>query len=118
MATVKVLPAKLNYKIMRGDDFADVVTIKEGEPSAPVDVSGRTFTAQVRASPDATAIIASFSIDMTAAASGEVGYSLADTITDDLSGSYVWDFQQETAGGAIRTLMGGAFVVEKDVTRI
>jgi hypothetical protein len=115
MATVKILPAKLNYKIMRGDDFADVVTINEGDPSAPVDVSARTFTAQLRSTPDGT-VVASFSIDMTSAASGEVGYSLADTTTDDLSGSYVWDFQQDTAG-VVRTLMGGAFVVEKDVTR-
>lgn len=115
MATVKILPAKLSYKIMRGDDFADQVTIKEGDPSAAVDVSGRTFTAQVRSTPDG-AVIASMTIDMTSAAAGVVGYSLADTTTDDLSGSYVWDFQQDT-GGVIRTLMGGAFVVEKDVTR-
>ena len=115
MATVKILPAKLSYKIMRGDDFADQVTIKEGDPSAAVDVSARTFTAQVRSTPDG-AVIASMTIDMASAASGVVGYSLADTTTDDLAGSYVWDFQQST-GGVIRTLMGGAFVVEKDVTR-
>jgi hypothetical protein len=115
MATVKVLPAKLNYKILRGDDFADQVTIKEGEPAAAVDVSARTYTAQVRSTPDG-ATVASMVIDMTSAASGVVGYSLADTVTDDLSGSYVWDFQQDTAG-VIRTLMGGGFVVEKDVTR-
>jgi hypothetical protein len=115
MATVKVLPAKLNYRIKRGDDFVDVVTIKEGDPSAAVDVSARTFTAQVRSTPDGD-VVASMSINMAEAASGEVGYSLADTVTDDLSGSYVWDFQQDTSG-VIRTLMGGAFVVEKDVTR-
>lgn len=117
MATTKVLPAKLNYKILRGDDFADVVTINEGAPAAPVDVSTRTFTAQLRQTP-AGDVVATFSIDMTAAASGEVGYSLADTITEDLAGSYVWDFQQETAGGVIRTLMGGKFEVIPDVTRV
>jgi hypothetical protein len=115
MATVKVLPAKLNYKMMRGDDFADEVTIKEGDPSAAVDVSARTYTAQVLSTPDG-AVIASMTIDMASAASGVVGYALADTVTDDLSGSYVWDFQQDTAG-VVRTLMGGSFVVEKDVTR-
>jgi hypothetical protein len=114
MASVKIVPAKLNYTIVRGDDFADQVTIKEGDPAAAVDVSSRTFTAQLRASPDGTAI-ASFVIDMTDAATGIVGYALADTVTDDLAGSYVWDFQQDT-GGVIRTLMGGAFVVLKDVT--
>jgi hypothetical protein len=116
VATVKVIPAKLNYTIVRGDDFADQVTIKEGEPPAAVDVSGRTFTAQVRSSADSTTIVASFVIDMTSAASGVVGYAIADTLTDDLSGTYVWDFQQNT-GGVIRTLMGGSFTVLKDVTR-
>lgn len=116
MATISVLPAKLNYKITRGDDFADVVTIKEGTPSAPVDVSARTFTAQLRLTANTATVVASFVIDMTNAASGEVGYALADTVTDDLAGNYVWDFQQNT-GGVIRTLMAGYLFVAPDVTR-
>ena len=115
MASIKVTPAKLNYTIVRGDDFADTVTIKEGDPLAAVDVSARTYTAQVRSTPDGT-VVASFVIDMTDAATGVVAYSLSDTVTDDLDGAYVWDFQQDTAG-VIRTLMGGSFVVLKDVTR-
>lgn len=116
MASIKILPAKLNYSIKRGDDFGDVVTIKEGVTPVAVDVSTRTFTAQVRSTPDG-AVIAAMVIDMTDAATGEVAYSLADTVTDDLAGTYVWDFQQETAGGDIRTLMAGSFTVIKDVTR-
>lgn len=115
MASIKLTPAKLNYTIVRGDDFADQVTISEGTPAVPVDVSARTFTAQVRSTPDGT-VVASMTIDMTDAATGIVAYSLPDTTTDDLSGAYVWDFQQST-GGVIRTLMGGSFVVLKDVTR-
>lgn len=115
MATISIKPAKLNYKIVRGDDFADVVTIKEGEPAIAVDVSTRTFTAQVRQTPNGE-VVAAMAIDMTNAATGQVGYSLADTITDDMGGQYVWDFQQSTAG-FVRTLMAGAFVVELDVTR-
>ena len=115
MASIKITPAKLNYTMVRGDDFADTVTIKEGDPLAAVDVSARTYTAQVRSTPDGT-VVASFVIDMTDAATGVVAYSLADTVTDDLDGAYVWDFQQDTAG-VIRTLMGGSSVVLKDVTR-
>lgn len=116
MASVKVIPAKLNYTMVRGDDFADQVTIKEGGPPAvAVDVSARTYTAQLRSTPDG-AVVATFTIDMTSAASGVVGFSLPDTTTDDLAGAYVWDFQQDTAG-VVRTLMGGSFVVNKDVTR-
>lgn len=115
MASIKITPAKLNYTVVRGDDFADTVTIKEGDPAVAVDVSARTYTAQVRASADGV-VIAAMTIDMTNAATGVVAYSLPDTTTDDLAGGYVWDFQQST-GGVIRTLMGGSFVVLKDVTR-
>jgi hypothetical protein len=116
MATVKVLPAKLNYSMTRGDDFAAEFTIKEGDPLAAVDVSSRTYTAQVRSSADSTTVVATFSVDMTDAATGVVVLRLADTVTDDLSGTYVWDLQQDTAG-VIRTLVGGSFAVLKDVTR-
>lgn len=114
MATVTILPAKLNYKITRGDDFADEVTIKEN--GVAVNVSARTYTAQVRATKDSTTVVATFTIDMTSAATGVVGFAIADTVTDDMSGTYVWDFQQDT-GGVIRTLMGGTFFVDPDVTR-
>jgi hypothetical protein len=117
MASIKITPAKLNYTIIRGDDFADTVTIKEGGPPAvAVDVSTRTYTAQIRSTPDGD-VVQAMSIDMTDAATGIVAYLIADADTADLDGAYVWDFQQATAGGVVRTLMGGSFVVLKDVTR-
>jgi hypothetical protein len=114
MATVDIRPAKLNYKITRGDDFADQVTIKEN--GVAVNVSARTYTAQVRLTKDAETVVAQMTIDMTSAATGVVGFSVQDTVTDDMSGLYVWDFQQDT-GGVVRTLMGGSFFVDPDVTR-
>ena len=115
MASIKITPAKLNYSIVRGDDFADQVTIQEGDPAAPVDVSARTYTAQIRSTPDGE-VVQAFTISMASAASGIVAYSIADADTAVLDGAYVWDFQQSTAG-VVRTLMGGSFVVLKDVTR-
>jgi hypothetical protein len=115
MATISIRPAKLNYKIVRGDDFADVVTIKEGDPAEPADVSARTYTAQVRRT-KAGEVVAQMAINMADAADGEVGYSIPDAETAEMSGQYVWDFQQDSAG-VVRTLMGGAFVVDPDVTR-
>ena len=115
MATVNIKPAKLNYKITRGDDFADYVTIKEGDPAAAVDVSDRLFTAQVRRTPNG-AIVASMVIDDSEADDGIIGYSITDVTTSDMDGQYVWDFQQSTAG-FVRTLMAGSFTVVQDVTR-
>lgn len=113
--TIDLRPARLDYRIRRGDDFADTVTIKEGDPLAAVDVSARVYTAQVRRTA-AGAVVATMAIDMTDAASGQVHYSIGDAVVGTLLGDYVWDFQQDTSG-AIRTLMGGKFKVEADVTR-
>jgi hypothetical protein len=111
---IDLRPARLDYRIRRGDDFADTVTISEGTPLAAVDVSSRTYTAQVRQTPDGE-VVATMTIDMTDAATGVVGYSIQDSVTATMLGEYVWDFQQ--ASPAIRTLMGGKFKVEADVTR-
>lgn len=113
--TIDLRPAELTYKILRGDDFADTVTIKEGDPLAAVDVSARTYTAQVRRTA-AGEVVATMSIDMSGAATGEVTYRIADTVTATMLGDYLWDIQQDS-GGVIRTLMGGKFKVEADITR-
>lgn len=115
MAKVDLRPARLDYKLVRGDDFGDTVLFQDdGDPPAAIDVSTRTFSAQVRSTPDGE-VVASMSIDMTDAATGAVGYAIANADTDELSGEYVWDFQQ-SVGGSVRTLMGGKFVVYADVT--
>jgi hypothetical protein len=112
--TIDLRPGRLDYRVRRGDDFADTVTIKEGSPLAAVDVSARTYTAQVRRTTEG-AVVATMTISMTAAASGQVTYSIDDTVTATMLGDYVWDLQQ--ASPAIRTLLGGKFKVEADVTR-
>lgn len=112
---IDLRPARLDYRIVRGDDFADTVTIKEGSPSAAVDVSARVFTAQVRETPDGP-VVAAMTIDMVGAATGIVGYAIGDAVTATMDGAYVWDFQQSTSG-VVRTLMGGKFLVSRDVTR-
>lgn len=115
MTRIDLRPARLDYKVTRGDDFSDTVTIKEGSPSAAVDVSTRTYTAQVRRTKEGE-VVADMSIDMGDADSGVVGYSIPDATLADMSGEYVWDFQQDN-GGSVRTLMGGKFTVDADVTR-
>lgn len=115
MTKIDLRPARLDYRIVKGDDFADTVTIKEGDPAAAVDVSTRTYAAQVRREAGADVVV-QMTINMTSAATGQVTYSIQDTDTDDMDGDYVWDFQQTTSG-VVRTLMGGKFVVYEDITR-
>jgi hypothetical protein len=113
MATVKILPAKLGYKITRGDDFADPITFTED--GDPIDVSARTYTAQIRRTTEGE-VEATMSVDMTDAATGVIVLTLADSITEDMDGSYVWDLEQDTAG-VLRTILAGPFEVLRDVTR-
>lgn len=116
MTDVDVTAAVLNYKIERGDDFAATILIQEGDPAAPADVSTRTYTAQLRRTANATTAVADFTIDMSDADNGNVGIALSHTDTEGLSGTYFWDFQQDTAG-VIRTLVRGKFKITADVTR-
>lgn len=91
------------------------MTIKEGDPAVAVDVSARTYTAQIRRTTEGD-VVADMTIDMSGAASGEVAFSIQDADTAELDGTYVWDLQQDT-GGIVRTLLAGSFVVRRDVTR-
>lgn len=116
MAKIKLRPGKLDLDITRGDDLAVSMLFEEGDPPAAVDVSTRTYTAQIRTSPNAATVAATFTVDMTDAAAGLIVLRLADTVTEDLLGSYVWDLEQDD-GGVIRTYTGGSFVVSPDVTR-
>lgn len=115
MPSLKLIPSNFPITMVRGDDFAEEFTFVD-ENEVAIDVSARTYTAQVRTSTEATTVTATFSVDMTDAATGVVVLRLADTVTDDLLGAYVWDMQQDTAG-VVRTLFGGAFIVRPDVTR-
>lgn len=114
--TIDMRPARLGFKMRRGDDFAESITIKEGTPSVAVDVSARTYKAQVRTEEDSPDVVAEMTVDMTDAATGVIVISIQDAVTATMLGDYVWDLQQ-TVGGSVRTLLAGAFEVEADVTR-
>lgn len=81
-----------------------------------VDVSAYTWEAQIRATTGADTVLASWTIDDTNAASGEVELSLPGETTADLPATCVWDLQG-TAGGEVTTVLKGTIVVEAEVTR-
>ena len=73
------MPATLDIDIYRGDDFAHTVTITDTAGSA-INVSGRTYTSQLRRYPDSSTVAATFTVAMGSASSGVVVFSLADAI--------------------------------------
>lgn len=110
------MPAARDIDIFRGDDFTHTVTIQDAN-GAPINVSGRTYTSQLRRYPDSSSIAATFTVTMTNAATGVVVFSLPDATTSALApGEYRYDIQQDN-GGTITTLLAGTATVAADVTR-
>lgn len=109
-------PADQDLTITRGDTETLVVTITT-DGSTPVDITGRTYSSQIRSQQDSTTIKASFVCTVTSAATGQVTCTLSATSSAALSaGLYFWDLQ-ENASGVISTILSGNVTVLADVTR-
>ena len=105
--------------IRAGDQNLISVTVTAG--GAPLDLTGKTVTAQARVTPTAAAALDSV-VTVTDAAAGElvIGWP-GDAVTDILAGkpkwSGVWDVQIAEPGEDAQTLAAGKFTAEMDVTR-
>jgi hypothetical protein len=109
-------PATQDLTITRGDTETVVVTLTTDGTTA-INITGRTYTAQLRSTPDIAVISASFTCTVTNGAAGEVTCTMASTASAELSpGFYYWDLQ-ENASGTISTVLAGTVTVLADVTR-
>lgn len=110
------VPADQDLTITRGDTETLVVTIT-ADGSTPINITGRTYQAQIRSQQDSTTIKATFVCAVTSGAAGQVTCTLAATGSAALSpGLYFWDFQED-ASGVISTILSGNVTVLADVTR-
>lgn len=110
------VPADQDLTITRGDTETIVVTITS-DGTTPINITGRTYRAQIRSSQDATTVKASFTCTVTDAANGQVTATLSATNSATLaSGIYYWDLE-ENASGVISTILAGNVTVLADVTR-
>lgn len=109
-------PATQDLTITRGDTETIVVTLTTDGTTA-IDVTGRTYTAQLRSTPDISVISASFTCTVTNGAAGQVTCVMSSTASAELSpGFFYWDLQ-ENASGTISTVLAGTVTVLADVTR-
>jgi hypothetical protein len=106
-------PARFDLSAYAGDTFS--VDIAIAQDGSPVDVTGWTFTAQVRAK-RAGAVAATFTVNVTDAAQGELTISLSGATTATLA-SGVWDLNVALPDGTVSTLVDGVITVTQDVTR-
>ena len=109
-------PADQDLIITRGDTETLVVTIT-ADGSTPVDITGRTYRAQIRSTQDSTTIKASFTCTVAYGTDGQVTCVLSATSSATLSaGLYFWDLE-ENASGVVSTILSGNVTVLADVTR-
>jgi hypothetical protein len=110
---------KRDIEIIKGDDYVHVVTLNTRIAGVitPLDITGRTYTAQIRKVKTQTSPDATFTCTVTDAANGEVTISMPNATTSTLRvDCYFWDLQQN-ASGIRNTILAGKATVVSDVTR-
>lgn len=114
MTTADVLPGIHDLTLYRGDTWSQVFTFTQG--GSPLALPTTGWQAQVRA-PDASgAVVGSFTVDSSDAATGVIVLSAtAATVAILREGRY--DLQL-TEGAVVRTFLRGAVKILRDVTRV
>lgn len=110
---------KRDIEIIKGDDYVHVVTLNTRIAGVvtPLDITGRTYTAQIRKVKTQTTPDATFTCTVTDAANGEITITMANAVTATLRvDCYFWDLQQN-ASGILNTILAGKATVVSDVTR-
>jgi hypothetical protein len=109
-------PANLPLQIRIGDTETVSVTIQDAA-GAPVNISGRTYAAQIRTTTDAATALATFTCAIVSGAAGTLTATLSAATTAALTpGLGVWDLE-ETSGTTVTTLLAGSVTIVQDVTR-
>ena len=108
-------PGSRDISIYQGDTYVHELRIKDSA-SANVNITGRTYSGQIKVSKRSSSITANFTASITNAANGIVQFSLTPELTSNIEpGTYYYDFQQ--IDGVIKlTLVAGNAVVSGDVT--
>ena len=105
-----------DISIYKGDSYTHEVRIKDSANTA-INISGRTYRAQVRKTKASEVIIKTFTTSITDAANGVLTLTLASSDTSNIgTGIYYYDLE-ETNGSIVTTLMGGKITVIGEVSR-
>lgn len=104
-----------DLELYQGDDYAGTVTVLD-EFNAPADITGFTAAAQIRRGVADSDPIVVAELD-TIVDSPLILLSLSKTITETLSGRYIWDLQLTNPTGGVSTILRGRVVVTSEVTR-
>jgi len=109
-------PANYPLTVRIGDTETITLNLQDANGTA-INVTGRTYAAQIRSTADSTTVLASFTCAISNAAGGVVTATLPAATTAALTpGVAVFDLQ-ETNGATVTTLLAGPVTITQDVTR-
>lgn len=109
-------PANYPLNIIVGDTKTINLTLKDASGS-PINITGRTYAAQLRATVESTSPLVSFSCAIASAVAGTVTCTLSATNSATLSaGDAVWSLR-ETNAGVVTTLLEGPVRISVSPTR-
>jgi hypothetical protein len=110
------IPGAASVVITRGDTTTLVITLTT-DGTTPINITGRTYRAQVRRDTEDASPEVTFTCTLTTPASGVLTCVLSAAQTATLEpGNHFWDLE-ENASNVISTVLSGAFAVLPDVTR-
>jgi hypothetical protein len=105
-----------DISIYKGDSYTHEVRIKNSANTA-INISGRTYRAQIRKTKSSETIIQTFTTTISNAAAGTLNITLSSGTTSNINtGIYYYDLE-ETNGSTVTTLMGGKITVIGEVSR-
>jgi hypothetical protein len=109
-------PAVYPLTVRIGSTETVSLTLQDSTGTA-INITGRTYAAQIRTTAEAATTVATFACSIVSAVAGTVSATLSATITGALSPqSAVWDLV-ETNGATVTTLLAGPVTVQQGVTR-
>lgn len=109
-------PANYPLLIIIGDTKTVSVTMQDGSGS-PINITGRTYSAQLRSTVDSSTVLATFSCAVTNGSAGQMNATLSATQTAGLAvGSGIWSLR-ETSGSVVTTILEGPVQIQQSPTR-
>jgi hypothetical protein len=95
----------------------ETISLTITDSAGPINITGRTYAAQIRAFPSSSTIVAAFTCAIVNAAAGTVACTLSATTTAALAPQTAAFDLQETNGAVVTTLLAGQVSIVQDVTR-
>lgn len=115
-----MLPGIKNLTLYRGDTRVIPIVFEtqvDEVTTAPVNLTGLTWKAQVREEHDASSVAANFTIEVVDAAAGSIEVIMESSEAKKLPPTGVWDLESLSGDGFRQTWVYGNIITLPDTTR-